>query len=239
MIGVRDIAGPLAIALMLATIASPAFAQTFTWPKPLLPQDATLESPGESMTVNGMPLKIYRYETASKPDVLTRAFRSTIEGQLVRGPARDNDPRATLAGRSGGFWITLQLASTESGRTIATWSAAPRFIEGAQREVVRPPGFPDEAELYQHVDSFDEDRRSQMAIGMMRAPVDAVAMNLQQRLRELGFAKQPFPARNWSDDGAFAAVYSKSREEVVVSLRPEAGGTAMVVNRISALDRLP
>lgn len=229
----------LSLALALAAMAAPAFAQEFAWPKPLLPRDATLESPGESMTVNGMPLKIYRYETASKPDVLTRTFRSTIEGELVRGPARANDPRATLAGRAGGFWLTLQLAATDSGRTIATWSAAPRFIEGAQRDVTLPPGFPADAELYQHVDSFDDDRRSQMAVGMMRAPVDAVAANLQQRLRELGFAKQPFPARNWSDDGAFAAVYSRSREEVVVSLRPEAGGTAMVVNRISALDRLP
>lgn len=239
MIRVRSIANSLAIAFTLAATAAPAIAQEFAWPKPLLPRDATLESPGESMSVNGMPLKIYRYETASKHDVLTRAFRSTIEGELVRGPARENDPRATLAGRSGGFWLTLQLAATESGGTIATWSAAPRFIEGAQREVTLPPGFPNEAELYQHVDSFDDDRRSQMAVGMMRAPVDAVAANLSQRLRELGFAKQPFPARNWSDDGAFAAIYSRSREEIVVSLRPEAGGTAMIVNRISALDRLP
>ncbi len=236
---VPRIAGSLALALMLVAMAAPVFAQELTWPKPLLPRDATLESPGESMAVNGMPMKIYRYETASTPEILTRAFRSTIEGELVRGPARANDPRATLAGRSGGFWITLQLAPTESGRTIATWSAAPRFIEGAQRAVTLPPGFPSEAELYQHVDSFDDDRRSQMAVGMMRAPVDAVAANLAQRLRELGFAKQPFPARNWSADGAFAAVYSRSREEIVVSLRPEAGGTAMVVNRISALDRLP
>jgi hypothetical protein len=228
-----------ALALLLTAVTAPVSAEEFSWPKPLLPRDAALESPGESMTVNGMPLKIYRYETASKPDVLTRAFRSTIEGELVRGPVRANDPRATLAGRSGGFWLTLQLGSAASGRTIATWSAAPRFIEGAQREITLPPGFPNEAELYQHVDSFDDDRRSQMAIGMMRAPVDAVAANLAQRLRELGFAKQPFPARNWSGDGAFAAVYSRSREEIVVSLRPEAGGTALVVNRISALDRLP
>jgi hypothetical protein len=217
----------------------PAFGEEFAWPKPVLPKDAVLESPGESMAVNGMPLKIYRYETAATPEILTKAFGATIEGDLVRGPARGTDPRATVAGRSGGFWLTLQLGATGTGRTIATWSAAPRFIDGAQRKVTLPPGFPGEAELYQHVDSFDDDRRSQMAIGMVRAPVDAVAATLQQRMRELGFSKQPFPSRNWSDDGAFSAVYSRSREELVVSLRPEGAGTVMVVNRISALDRLP
>jgi hypothetical protein len=78
-----------------------------------------------------------------------------------------------------------------------------------------------------------------MAIAHQQAPVDAVATDLEQRLRGLGFTKQSFPARNWSDDGEYAAVYTRSREELVVSLRPERGGTALVINRISALDRLP
>jgi hypothetical protein len=225
--------------LVVAIGALPAWAQDYAWPKPVLPEDATLESPGESMVVNGLPLKIYRFETAASADELTRAFRASIEGDLVRMPARGADPRPTLAGRAGGFWLTLQLASAGEERSIATWSAAPRFIEGAQRRVVLPPGFPEGAELLQHVDSFDDDKRSQMAIGVTQSPVDAVAATLESRLRELGFAKQPFPARNWSGDGEFAAVYSKNREELTVSLRREARGTAVVVNRISALDRLP
>jgi hypothetical protein len=229
------------IVALFASLAGSTLAPAgeLSWPKPLLPKDASAESPGESMAVNGMPLRIYRYDTATKPEILTRAFQSTIDGELVRGPARASDPRTTLAGRSGDFWVTLQLGASGTGRTIATWSAAPRFVAGAQRPVVRPPGFPEEAELYQHVDSFDGDRRSQMAIGMLRQPVDAAAANLQQTLRESGFTKQPFPSRNWSDDGAFSAVFQKGRDEIVVSLRPESGGTAMVVNRISGLERLP
>jgi hypothetical protein len=220
------------------TLGIPALADDLRWPAPALPNDARLESPGESMAVNGMPLKIYRYHTATKPEVLARAFGTTVSGKVVKGPATPGDPRTTLAGRSGDFWLTLQIGTAGPGRTTATWSAAPRFVAGAQRKITLPPGFPSEAELYQHVDSFDADRRSQMAVGMMRAPIDAVAANLQQRLRELGFVKQPFPARNWSDAGDYAAVFHKSREELVVSLRPEAGGTALVINRISALDRL-
>ena len=224
----------------LAFLSVAAFADVdFSWPKPALPGDAALESPGESMAVNGMPLRIYRFETAASHEALTRAFRAGIEGELVRTGARAGDPRTTLAGRSGGFWLTLQLAPVVDGRTIATWSAAPRFIDGAQRRVTLPPGFPSSAELLQHVDSFDDDKRSQMAIGLAQSPIDAVAADLELRMRELGFAKQPFPARNWSGDGEFAAVYSKSREELVVSLRREARGTAVVINRISALDRLP
>ena len=224
-------------ALIVATRV--AFTDEFAWPAPALPADAALESPGESMAVNGMPLKIYRFETAASAEALTRAFRAGIEGELVRGGARAGDPRTTIAGRSGGFWLTLQMASAREGRTIATWSASPRFIEGAQRRVTLPPGFPDGAELLQHVDSFDDDKRSQMAIGLAHGPIDAVAADFELRVRDLGFAKQPFPARNWSGEGDYAAVWSKSREELVVSLRREGAGTAVVINRISALDRLP
>ncbi len=230
---------PVIAALAFAANSLPAFAEEFAWPQPLLPAQVALESPGESMAVNGMPLKVYRFDTAATREAITRAFRAGIEGELVRAPARAGDPRTTLAGRSGGFWLTLQLAPAQDGRTIGTWSAAPRFIEGAQRKVTLPPGFPGSAQLLQHVDSFDDDKRSQMAIGLAQAPIDAVAADLELRVRELGFAKQPFPARNWSDAGEFAAVYSKSREELVVSLRRESSGTAVVINRITALDRLP
>jgi hypothetical protein len=234
----RTLALAAAASMAVLALASAAFAQELRWPTPALPKDARLESPGESMAVNGMPLKIYRYHTAAKPEVLAHAFGATVTGKVVQGPPVPGDPRTTLAGRSGDFWLTLQIGSSGPGRTTATWSAAPRFVDGAQRKITLPPGFPSEAELYQHVDSYDADRRSQMAIGMMRAPIDAVAANLQQRLRELGFVKQPFPARNWTDAGDYAAVFHKAREELVVSLRPEGGGTALVINRISALDRL-
>jgi hypothetical protein len=226
-------------ALALACAADTR-AQEVPWPSPVIPDDAKLTSPGEIMAVNGMPLKIYRYATAASLEDITRSFRESLDGNFVRREGTATDPRISLAGRSGGFWITLQLAppTSASGRTVATWSAAPRFIAGVKRRVVLPPGFPADAQLLQHVDSYDDDKHSQMAIGRTRAPVDAAVARLLDRMKELGYTKQPFPPRNWNGSSEYAAVFANGREELVVSMQQEPQGTAVVFNRISALERL-
>jgi len=225
-------------ALAMACAAG-AHAQAIPWPTPAIPEDASLSSPGEIMAVNGMPLKIYRYDTASSVEEITRMFRASLDSNFVRRDATATDPRLSLAGRVGGFWITLQLSPPDAGRTVATWSAAPRFIEGVKRRVVLPPGFPDDAQLLQHVDSYDDDKRSQMAIGRTQAPVDAAVARFLDRMKELGYTKQPFPPRNWNGSSEYSAVFANGREELVVSMQQEPQGTAVVFNRISALERLP
>jgi hypothetical protein len=239
----RTFAQPVArMALFaLATIcAANSRAQEIPWPTPSIPDDARLSSPGEIMAVNGMPLKIYRFATTAGLDEITRSFRDGLDGNFVRREGTAADPRISLAGRVGGFWITLQLAppQTGSGRTVATWSAAPRFIDGVKRRVVLPPGFPADAQLLQHVDSYDDDKHSQMAIGRTRAPVDAAVARFLDRMKELGYTKQPFPPRNWIGSSEYAAVFANGREELVVSMQQQQQGTAVVFNRISALERL-
>ncbi len=236
-ISARRVASWAALAL---ACAADARAQEVPWPSPVIPDDAKLSSPGEIMAVNGMPLKIYSYATAASLEDITRSFRESLDGNFVRREGTATDPRISLAGRSGGFWITLQLAppASASGRTMATWSAAPRFIEGVKRRVVLPPGFPADAQLLQHIDSYDDDKRSQMAIGRTRAPVDAAVARLLDRMKELGYTKQPFPPRNWNGSSEYAAVFANGREELVVSMQQEPQGTAVVFNRISALERL-
>jgi hypothetical protein len=226
------------IATLALLGAAGAQAQDIPWPTPVVPDDAVLSSPGEIIAVNGMPLKIYRYDTEASHSDIARVFRAGLDGSFVRREPTGKDPRVSLAGRSGGFWITLQLAPPQDGRTVATWSAAPRFIEGAQRRVVPPPGFPPEAQLLQQVDSYDLDKQSQMAIGQTYASVDAAVAQFLDRMKELGYTKQPFPARNWISDTEYSAVFANGREELVVSMQQEPQGTAVVFNRISALERL-
>jgi hypothetical protein len=227
--------GVVALAMLFAIAAH---AQEFPWPSPAVPDDAVLSSPGEVMAVNGMPLKIFRYETTASHQEIARVFRASIEGNFVRREPAGTDPRVSLAGRAGGFWITLQIAPPQAGRTVAVWSAAPRFLEGVKRRVVTPPGFPPDAQLLQHVDSYDDDKHSQMAVGHTQASVDAAVARFLDRMHELGYTKQPFPARNWASSTEYSAVFANGREEIVVSMQQEAQGTAVVFNRISALERL-
>jgi hypothetical protein len=68
--------------------------------------------------------------------------------------------------------------------------------------------------------------------------VDAAAVRLESELRARGFAKEPQPKQNWASPQEYVALFRKSREEVMVSLRQTSTGTAVVVNRISALEEM-
>lgn len=210
-------------------------ADELAWPVLKIPAGARLSSPGEAIAINGMPVKIYRFETALDANTLGREFGQGVTQLVRRAPPGGG---VTYGGRRGDFWLTLQVAPLPNGHSQATWSAAPRFMPGAQMKVSKPPGFPASAQLLQQVDSFDAGKSSQLAIGLDPAAVDAVAARLQDELRGLGYTKQAYPPRNWSDDGQYSAVFANGREELVVSLRPEGTGTSVVVNRISALERL-
>ena len=191
------------------------------------------------MAVNGMPLKIYRFDTAASIEDVTRVFRgvSTATSCVAKARSRIRASRSLDVRADSGSRCNSRRPTP--GRTIATWSAAPRFIAGVKRRVVLPPGFPADAKLLQHVDSYDDDKRSQMAIGRTQAPVDAAVARFLDRMKELGYTKQPFPPRNWNGSSEYSAVFANGREELVVSMQQEPQGTAVVFNRISALERLP
>lgn len=230
------------IAAALLVTCMPAQAQRaptqLPWPTPVLPDDVNLSAVGEHVNINGIPARIYTFTTAQPPEKVIEHFRQQVESGFTRVAdkpvLRD---QTTLGGRVGDFWLTLQLQKA-AGRTRGTWSATPRFIPDSKQVVVRPAGFPASAKLIQQIDSLDADKRSQMAVGLDPSPVEGVAQRLEDELREQGFAKQLLPAVNWPAPDRYVAVFGKAREEIWVTLKQERAGTAVMVNRLSALEVL-
>jgi hypothetical protein len=208
------------------------------WPEPLIAPDVRLSSVGDHININGIPARIYRYTTGLKPDEVVRYFRSHVERDFSRAePSTALPGQTAVAGRVGSFWVTLQLQQ-QAGETVGTWSAVPQFMPDIRQTVQRPAGFPSSAKLIQQVDSFDDDKRSQMAIGVDPGPVDGVAERLEGELRDQGFVKQATPQSTWPSPSVYAAVFRKPREELLVSLNQEPTGTSVMINRISALEEL-
>lgn len=208
------------------------------WPEPNIAPDARLSSVGEHIAINGVPMRIYRFSTGLDLEQVVGYFRQRIERDFSQVSQSDAPSgQVVVGGRVGDFWLTLQVRH-DSGETSGTWSAAPRFIPDIAQPVLPPPGFPGSATLVQQIDSFDLDKRSQMALGIDPAPVDGVAVRLESEMRAQGYAKQSMPRVSWPTSSEYVAVFGKGREEVVVSLRQESAGTAVVINRISALEEL-
>jgi hypothetical protein len=226
------------IALMLMAVSTSSHcAATIAWPEPLLPSNVALQSVGEHLSINGMPVRIFEFSSSRAADELVAGFRTSIQRDYTRR-AGSNSGEYLVAGRSGDFWLTLQVKAVPGGGVRGTWSASPRFVENAQHEVAKPPGFPPEATLIQQIDSFDVDKNSQLAVGSEEASIRGVADRLESTLRASGFHKEVWPAHNWTGEDRYAAVFTRSREQVVVTLARQGAGTAIVINRITALETL-
>jgi hypothetical protein len=208
------------------------------WPEPYIAADARLSSLGDHINVNGMPARIYRFTTGAKPDDVVTYFRAHIDRDFTRAPASAAlNGQTAVAGRVGDYWIALQLQQ-QAGQTVGTWSAMPQFIPDLPQDAQRPPGFPPTAQLTQQIDSFDDDKRSQLAVGLDPGPVDGVAVRLADSLQDQGFVKQTTPQAAWPRPTVYVATFRKDREEILVTLQQEARGTAVMINRISALEVL-
>jgi hypothetical protein len=223
--------------LLTVSIMGRCLAATIDWPEPSLPAKVTLQSVGEHISINGMPVRIFQLSGSLSSEEMIAAFRRGIQRDYV---SRIDTVAGNyvVAGRIDDFWITLQLQSTHDGGTQGTWSASPRFRESVQQKVIRPPGFPPEATLVQQIDSFDVDKNSQLAIGSDPASIRGVADRLESNLRDAGFDKDVWPKRSWVTEDRYAAVFTRSREQLVVTLVRQGAGTAIVINRISALETL-
>ena len=227
------------IGLLLLLVGARASAQLqsqLDWPSTGLPVDATVQSVGDNVSINGVPVHIYTFTTSQTVEEVIAQFRRHLDSDFVRAP---DAPRwkTSVGGRVGDFWLALQL-QRKGDRTAGTWSATPRFVPDAIQPVVRPAGFPESAKLVQQVDSFDAGKRSQMAMGVDPSPIDGVAMRLEERLRDQGFVKQALPSVHWPAPDRYVAVFSKGREEIWVTLQQQSAGTAVSINRLSALEVL-
>jgi hypothetical protein len=208
------------------------------WPEPWVAPDARLSSLGDHINIDGMPARIYRFTTEAKPDEVAAYFRAHIDRDFARAPASAAlEGQTVVAGRMGDYWVTLQL-QPQAGQSVGTWSAIPQFVPGVRQDARPPPGFPATAQLTRQIDSFDDGKRSQMAVGVDPGPVDGVALRLADALKAQGFIKQTTPQAAWPRPAVYMATFRKDREEVLVTLEQEARGTAIMINRISALEEL-
>jgi hypothetical protein len=207
------------------------------WPMPRVPAEVNLSLVGESMQMDGMPMRIYQFATRRNVESVIELFSSSVQGAPKRMQLAGPDGPITVAGRSGNYWLTVQLRATPHG-TSGTWAATPQFEERAQKRIFRPVGFPATAQLLQQVDSVDAGKRSQLVIGVDPASIDAVALRLEQEMRLAGYTKQPFIERHWVDSNRYVAMFGRAREEVMVTLLREQQGTSITMNRLTALEVL-
>ena len=224
------------IALCLCLVfCNASFAQTSVDPETYLPSGSTVQGVGESLVVNGVPTKVVLFKSALAPDQFKRSIQDRFKQTFV-----------WRAGFVGGLisatrvrdeLVSIEIRPSGNG-TSGRWTTAKVFSTNGFSKAAPPPWFPVNAQVIHQVESSDFDKQSQLIVGQTTEPMEAIALDLESSLKGAGFVQNTEIKRSWVGREHYANVFRHLRDEVSISITRDKQMTMIVMNRISALERL-
>lgn len=132
-----------------------------TWPQLPAPPNARVESVGEQLRLNGIPMRTQRVLTARQPDELARHYRAVL------GPRHASErlpDRLVLSQGRDEYFITVSIRPLGAGVTEALISVAD--VREARQAAGRPLGFslPAESKVLSDMESVDGGIRSRQLV---------------------------------------------------------------------------
>lgn len=146
---------PVALALM------PVIAAGGQWPSVEHPRDVLVQSIGEQVRLNGIPMRMTRVVSAKPIDELTEHYRSALGGRVAMS---DIASSTVLSQSRGDYFITITLQPLGEGLVEALVSIAD--MPAAREAANRPLGFllPGGSELLSDMESIDGKTNSRQLV---------------------------------------------------------------------------
>lgn len=145
---------PIALFALLVLFASiaPSTAFADAWPVLTHPPDARIETVGESVRLNGVPMRLTRVITTLPAEAATAYYQRTLGAPVAHAQTGHTQ---VLAHARGDFFITVSIAPLPAGRSEALTSVADS--RAAREATGRPVGLalPAGSELLSDMDSID------------------------------------------------------------------------------------
>ena len=222
----------LAVALLALCVlfvsAAPAAVLAGAWPLLAHPHDAHVESIGERVRLNGVPMRLTRVITTLPTEAATTHYRGALGAPVAHAQTGDTQ---VLTQARGDFFITVSIAPLPDGRSEVLSSVAD---SGAAREAVgRPAGLtlPAGSELLSDMESIDGGLASRQLVLInlhsLRTNLDRLSASLAARgLRPDG---PPLADR----DDALAQAFSGAAGEAQLVLLRRDGTTSAVLTLLS------
>lgn len=227
----------LAAVLLYASAATPAEP---AWPTVSIPQGVDSFAMGGEVLANGLPLRMRGVLSAKTPAQVATLFRTSLGQPLV-----ENTRGAThVLGRAfGEFYATVQL---EPAGTGTRGVVAVTHLSATQRgNGERPPTrFPAGTRLISQVSSVDGTRHAEFLtlsngldvaynISYIKRTLDAEGYSLE---RATSPAAHGHAASATTHEGT-TMLFKRSGAEIVAVIYRDSGGTAIVLNTVTELER--
>lgn len=193
------------------------------WPKLPLPQHANVESIGERVVLNGVPMQMHRILSQQNPKHLQQFY------QRYLGPNHTLtavDSGVILAQGRGQHFITIRITPLGNGisETLTTVSdvAAARANQG------RPLGInlPAQSKVLSDMESFDQGKTARQLVYQNQHSIDSNITYLVDVLKQRGYQLQPTNAQHARRN---TRLFAGNKREARLVVMPSEQGSNVVL----------
>jgi hypothetical protein len=215
--------------------ASNAVGQIIQWPAPALPTGIQVQGVGDELIVNGIQTKIYQFTVKASVRDFQREFNESTRAawswrQIAQGVVR-------ASRREGEFLINLELR--EQGQHLSgRWFASHLFGVGKVPRTPPPSSLPVGMKLLHQVESFEFDQRSQLFVASAKDPMESVVVSIENALLREGFRQSTEIVNAWQAPDRYFNIYRSGRAEYQITVTKQGTEAVVVMNYLSAIDRM-
>lgn len=197
------------------------------WPQLPVPSNARVESVGEQLRLNGIPMRTQRVLTARQPEEVARHYRNALGPRHALEHLPD---RLILSQGRDEYFITISIRPLGAGVTEALVSVAD--AREARQAAGRPLNIhlPSDSAVLSDMESVDGGKRSRQ---LVLSNAHAIPANLGALSRELaarGMRPDGPPLRQ--SEAEHVQLYKGDRREAQLTLVRRAGATSIVLTTI-------
>lgn len=197
------------------------------WPTLPLPPDSRLESVGDQVRLNGIPMRMQRVLSTRKPADIIAFYRQALGARHAEEKLPDG---FLLAQGRGDYFVTVRIKRVAPSLTETLVSISD--ARAAQYAADRPLGLqlPARSQVVSDMESTDDGRLSRQLVFLNRHSIDSNVDFITTALRALGYRAQPEGPRTRTSERVLMFDGHK-REARLVAIQKE-GVSNLVLTRV-------
>jgi catechol 2,3-dioxygenase-like lactoylglutathione lyase family enzyme len=198
------------------------------WPEIPFPEGTTIESVGEQVRLNGVPMRMHRLHLQESAEKSIRFYRDHLGPRLAE-QALPGGERILSQGR-GDYFITLRIRPISKNTSIALVSVSD--VRAAKEAANRPLGFnlPADSRVLSDMESTDAGKRSRQLVFHNHFDLETNRNSLARELLARGFQPDNTPSRKKMNSEVL--YFQGDRREAQLTLVRRDGLTQAVLTTI-------
>ena len=212
------------LVVLAALLSAPVFA---AWPEIASPPGARVESIGEQVRLNGIPMRMYSVVVEREANDVLAFYRAGLGPRLAE---KNLGHDRILSQARGDHFITVRIRPLSPKRSLAL--VAISDAKAARQAAHRDPGFrlPANSALLSDMESVDAGKRSRQLVLQNRLGLKANQAALTQQLAERGY--RPSPQSYRSSNNSVVQLFDGDRREAQLVLVHQQGLTQIVLTTL-------